>query len=270
MFENFLKVKTISLALGSGSAKGAAHIGVIKTLEENRCKIKALAGTSMGAIVASYYAFGKLNLLEDWLISLSKASAFRTLDFSVSGGFISGNKLMKHFENHLGSVNIEDSPLPLFIVAANLDTGAKEVFDKGPLIPAIRASISIPGVFKPYFYKGTYFADGALIDPVPVTVLKERGFKNIVAVCLNEYLGKRKQEEKLSISETFTRSVTIAARALANNCQNCSLATVKPNLSSYSMFEIHKAKEIIEIGHQAAQNMINSGGLNRFKKRKSL
>ncbi len=150
--------KKISLALDSGSAKGMAHIGVIETLEKEGYQITAVAGTSMGAIVAAYYCLGKLDILKSWLTGLNKKSTFMTFDVSFSGGFIGGKKLMQAFEEHLGYAKFSDAKIPLYITATNLDTGKECIFSEGPIIHAIRASISVPGVMRPYLYEGSYYA----------------------------------------------------------------------------------------------------------------
>ena len=115
--------KKISLALDSGSAKGMAHIGVIETLEKEGYQITAVAGTSMGAIVAAYYCLGKLDVLKSWLTGLNKKSTFMTLDFSFSGGFIGGKKLMQAFEEHLGEATFADTKINLYISANKLNIG---------------------------------------------------------------------------------------------------------------------------------------------------
>ena len=180
--------KKISLALDSGSAKGMAHIGVIETLEKEGYQITAVAGTSMGAIVAAYYCLGKLDILKSWLTGLNKKSTFMTIDFSFSGGFIGGKKLMQAFEEHLGDATFADAKIPLYIIATNLDTGKERIFSEGSIIHAIRASISVPGVMRPYLYEGNYYVDGAVTNPLPVDVLHNNKHKNIVAVHLHEYI----------------------------------------------------------------------------------
>ncbi|MBQ3032935.1 MAG: patatin-like phospholipase family protein [Deferribacterales bacterium] len=260
---NFFTVKNIALALGSGSAKGAAHIGVIEAFLAAGCRITALSGTSMGAIVASYCAFNKLHTLKQRLLNMNKSSAFLKLDFSLAGGLLSGKKIMSIFEEDLGNTNIEDAPIPLFITAANLDTGEKHIFDNGPLIPAIRASISIPGIFKPFFYNNAYYVDGALIDPVPSKILAEKGYKNIIAVHLNKHLEHRPQDKKFTIAETMGRAVSITAKALAEASSGGERVLIKPNLAGIGMFEIHKTAEIINIGRNAADEIIALGALRR-------
>lgn len=144
IIKDIINNKKISLALDSGSAKGMAHIGVIETLEKEGYKITAVAGTSMGAIVAAYYCLGKLDILKSWLTGLNKKSTLMTIDVSFSGGFIGGKKLMQAFEEHLGDAQFSDTKIPLYIIATNLDTGKERIFSEGSIIHAVRASISVP------------------------------------------------------------------------------------------------------------------------------
>lgn len=266
MLRDILKIKNVSLAFGSGSAKGIAHIGVIEALENAGYKISAVAGTSMGGVIAAYYAFGKLSLLKQWLLSLSMRGTFMALDISLHGGFISGEKLLKIFGEHLGSSVFEDAKVPLFIPATNLDTGMEKVFDSGPVIPAIRASISVPGVFKPYFYDGAYYVDGAVIDPVPSGVLKERGYKNIISVHLNEYIETREENSKPGMLETMSRSMSIVEKALTEARMGGEMTVIKPDLTAYGMFDAYKAQEIIDIGHDETEKMIKAGALRNSLK----
>lgn len=250
--------KDVCLALGSGSAKGIAHIGVIEALEESGYKINAVSGTSMGAIVGAYYTFGKLDVLKSWLMSLDKRGTFKNIDFSMTGGFISGNKLMKNIEEQLGDVCFEDARIPLFIPATNLDSGKEEIFYKGPVLPAIRSSISIPGVMKPYLYNGHYYVDGAVTDPVPVDVLSDKGYKNIIAVHLHEHIENRETGDAPGVIDTALRSMSIVTRHLAKAKMCGARAAIQPDLSGIGMFHMYRAGDIINIGRNTTFEMIKS------------
>lgn len=261
---NYIKNKNISLALDSGSAKGMAHIGVIETLEKEKYNITAVAGTSMGAIVAAYYALGKLDILKSWLTSLNKKSTFMTIDFSFSGGFIGGKKLMQSFEEHLGDAKFSDTKIPLYIIATNLDTGKEHIFSEGPIIHAIRASISVPGVIKPYLYNGNYYVDGAVTNPLPIDVLHNRGHKNIVAVHLHEYIAERDNTSAPSMIETMNRSMGIISRYLAKAKMQDAMAIIEPNVADIDMFHFYQAQTVIEQGAKAAKKAVDNGTLNSF------
>ena len=195
--------KKISLALDSGSAKGMAHIGVIEELEEKGYKITAIAGTSMGAVVAAYYSLSKLDILKNRLLSLNKKSTFSTLDFTISGGFIAGKKLMQAFEEHLGDLEFKDTKIPLYIVATNLDTGKEHIFSEGKILHAIRASISVPGVMRPYFYNGNYFVDGAVTNPLPVDILHNKKCSIILMFNSGRANTRTKEHHYIQYSHTY-------------------------------------------------------------------
>ena len=248
--------KKISLALDSGSAKGMAHIGVIEELENKGYKITAVAGTSMGAVVAAYYSLGKLDVLKNWL------STFFTLDFSLSGGFIGGKKLMQAFEEHLGNAEFKDTKIPLFITATNLDTGKEHIFYEGQIIHAIRASISVPGVMRPYLYEGNYFVDGAVTNPLPVDILHDNKFKNIVAVHLHEYIDEREAGAAPGLIETMMRSMGIVSRYLAKAKISEAMAVIEPDVSGVDMFHFYQADSVISRGRKAATLAIENGALD--------
>ena len=254
--------KKISLALDSGSAKGMAHIGVIEELKKNGYQITAIAGTSMGAVVAAYYSFGKLNVLKEWLTSLNKKSTFKTIDFSLSGGFIGGKKLLHAFEEHLGDALIENAKIPLYIVATNLDTGKEHIFTEGSVMHAIRASISVPGVMRPYLYNDNYFVDGAVTNPLPVDVLHNNKHKNIIAVHLHEHIEERDNTSNPGVLETMLRSMSIVSRYLAIAKMHEAVAVIEPNVAEVDMFHFYQASEVIQKGQQAAHVAIKNGSLD--------
>lgn len=254
--------KKISLALDSGSAKGMAHIGVIETLEKEGYQITAVAGTSMGAIVAAYYCLGKLDLLKSWLTGLNKKSTFMTLDFSFSGGFIGGKKLMQAFEEHLGDATFADTKIPLYIIATNLDTGKERIFSEGSIVHAIRASISVPGVMRPYLYEGNYYVDGAVTNPLPVDVLHNNKHKNIVAVHLHEYIEERDSTSAPGVLETMSRSMGIVSRYLAKAKMQEAVAVIEPKVAGIDMFHFYQAQVVIDRGAQAAKTAVEQGALD--------
>ena len=254
--------KKISLALDSGSAKGMAHIGVIETLEKEGYQITAVAGTSMGAIVAAYYCLEKLDVLKSWLTGLNKKSTFMTLDFSFSGGFIGGKKLMQAFEEHLGEATFADTKIPLYITATNLDTGKERIFSEGSIIHAIRASISVPGVMRPYLYEGNYYVDGAVTNPLPVDVLHNNKHKNIVAVHLHEYIEERDSSSAPGVLETMSRSMGIVSRYLAKAKMQEAVAVIEPNVAGIDMFHFYQAQVVIERGAQATKSAVEQGALD--------
>ena len=262
IIKDIIDNKKISLALDSGSAKGMAHIGVIETLEKEGYQITAVAGSSMGAIVAAYFCLGKLDILKSWLTGLNKKSTFKTLDFSFSGGFIGGKKLMQAFEEHLGDAVFSDTKIPLYITATNLDTGKERIFSEGSIIHAIRASISVPGVMRPYLYEGNYYVDGAVTNPLPVDVLHNHKHKNIVAVHLHEYIEERDSSSVPGVLETMVRSMGIVSRYLAKAKMQEAVAVIEPKVAGIDMFHFYQANEVIAYGAQAAKSAVEQGALD--------
>ena len=262
IIKDIIDNKKISLALDSGSAKGMAHIGVIETLEKEGYQITAVAGSSMGAIVAAYFCLGKLDILKSWLTGLNKKSTFKTLDFSFSGGFIGGKKLMQAFEEHLGDAVFSDTKIPLYITATNLDTGKERIFSEGSIIHAIRASCSVPGVIRPYLFECNYYVDGAVTNPLPVDVLHNNKHKNIVAVHLHEYIEERDSSSVPGVLETMVRSMGIVSRYLAKAKMQEAVAVIEPKVAGIDMFHFYQANEVIAYGAQAAKSAVEQGALD--------
>jgi NTE family protein len=139
--------KTVSLALGSGGARGYAHIGVIETIEEKGYKIKSIAGSSMGALIGGLYAVGKLEEYKQWILNLNYYDIYKLLSISlVDGGLVDAEKVFDKIKTFIGDVTIEDLPIKYKAVATDLNTQTTVVFEKGKLIDAIRASIAIPTI----------------------------------------------------------------------------------------------------------------------------
>ena len=161
---------SLSLVLGSGGARGYAHIGVIQELEASGFAIRSIAGSSMGALIGGIYAAGKLGVFTDWVRPLQRLDVLRLLDWTISGGgFIKGDRIIAALKKLIGDINIEDLPIPYTAVAVDLDVQREVWFSRGSLFDAIRASIAIPTIFRPYHYQGRLLVDGGLLNPLPVS-----------------------------------------------------------------------------------------------------
>ena len=161
---------TVSLVLGSGGARGYAHIGVIEELEASGFAIRSIAGSSMGALIGGVYAAGKLEVYSEWVRPLQRFDVLRLLDWTVSGGgFIKGDRIIGVLRDLIGDTNIEELPIPYTAVAVDLDVQREVWFSHGSLFDAIRASIAIPTIFRPYHYQGRLLVDGGLLNPLPVS-----------------------------------------------------------------------------------------------------
>lgn len=160
---------TVSLVLGSGGARGLAHIGIIHWLEEHGYEVQSIAGCSMGALVGGIYAIGKLEEFEKWVCAVTKGDMISLLDFSLGmDGLFKGNKIIDTLKGLVGEKCIEDLPISFTAVAANISQGKEVWFSEGPVFDAIRASISLPLFFTPYKHNGADLIDGGILNPVPI------------------------------------------------------------------------------------------------------
>lgn len=192
----------IGLALGSGSARGWAHIGVIRALEENGIHPDIVAGCSIGALVGAAYRGGHLDKLEKWVRALTFWDVVRLLDVKMMGGLIEGESLMTSFEDKLKDINIEELPSPFAAVATDLASGREVWLRDGSLPNAVRASIALPGLFSPVNSDGRWLVDGGLTNPVPVSLCRAMGADIIIAVNLNSdivgrHLNNREERKKI-------------------------------------------------------------------------
>ena len=176
----------IALALGSGGARGYAHIGVINELAERGYQIVGVAGSSMGALVGGLYAAGKLDEFADWAGSLTQRAVLRLLDPSLtSPGVLRAEKILDAVRDILGDVTIDELPIPYTSVATDLLSGKSVWLQRGPLDDAIRASIAIPGIFTPHVLDGRLLADGGILDPLPMAPLSAVNADLTIAVSLS-------------------------------------------------------------------------------------
>jgi NTE family protein len=178
--------KRVGLALGSGSARGLAHIGVLRALVETGIRVEMIAGTSMGAFVGAMFAAGKLDELEEEFRAMDWQGIASLVDpVFPRSGLIDGARIGEFVRRHVPVSDIESLPIPFRAVATDISTGEEVILDSGNLIEAIRASIAVPGVFTPARCAGRVLVDGGLVDPVPVRAAREMGAEVVIAVDLN-------------------------------------------------------------------------------------
>ncbi len=187
----------IGLALGSGVARGWAHLGVLKALDRLGIRPDIIAGTSIGALVGGFYLAGHVDALERWVRALTKLRMLRYLNLPMNGGVISGDRLFHEAEAYLGDIDIADLPRPFVAVATDLWTGHEVWLREGRLVDAMRASLSLPGFFKPLRLNGHWLIDGAIVNPVPVSVCRALGAQMVIAINLNaDIMGKAHEYDK--------------------------------------------------------------------------
>ncbi len=252
---------SIGLALGSGAFRGFAHLGVIQVLQEQEVSIDMISGTSIGALVAAYYAlYGEVDSLEEKILD-QKSRIFRFSDFGLRGGLVSGNRYEKFIEHLLGKHTFNDTKIPLRIVATELSSGRPYVFSEGKLATAVCASASVPVVFEPAKQQRSRFVDGALSSPVPVDVLRELGAKKIIAV--NLYHRNEFTERKFTFTKVALRSVRIALYNLAQQAISDADLVLNPDTSYYvqhtsptQYFSRTIADQMIRIGRREANKKL--------------
>ncbi|MEX1241557.1 MAG: patatin-like phospholipase family protein, partial [Cyclobacteriaceae bacterium] len=164
--------KKVHLVLGSGGARGVAHIGVIEVLEETGHEIISVTGCSMGAVVGGIYAAGFQNVYKDWLLALTKPLLFQMLDFTLSRqGFLKGERIFSMLQEVTGRQMIEQMKIPFTAVAADMAQDKEVHYRTGDLYKALRASIAIPGVFTPVVENGQFLVDGGVLNPLPLNLV---------------------------------------------------------------------------------------------------
>ena len=200
--------KKIGLALGSGSARGWAHIGVIRALNDAGIQLDYVAGTSIGALVGAVYASGNIDSLEEVVLKLDWKQIAYFLDVVFpKSGLIDGNKVADFIRTHVEEINIEELSLPFSAISTNLATGSEVVIQKGDIIEAVRASISVPGIFTPVRKNGTILVDGGLVNPVPVSVVREMGADFVIAIDLNHDIVSKKGRSKTSVPNSIASAL---------------------------------------------------------------
>lgn len=271
----------VALALGAGGARGYAHIGAIAEIQARGYEIVGIAGTSMGAMIGGLFAANALDEYTDWVSGLNKRDVAALLDLSISApGTMRAEKVMAKVSTLLGGVRIEDLRIPFTALAADLMAQKEIWFQDGPLDLALRASISIPGVFTPIVINGQLLADGGLFNPLPLSPLAAIPADLVMAVSLsgprkNRHAGSPVSNPKKPPSGTNKKSVAsdiseairqvptalrtmdvleLSVQSMQSLLQRYQVSTYPPDvqvdvpLDSCGMLEFYRAKELIEIG----------------------
>ncbi len=229
--------KTLSLVLGSGGARGLAHIGVIRVLEEEGFEICSVSGCSIGALIGGIFAAGKLGEFENWVRTLTKLDVIKLLDISwTREGLIRGNKFFKSLEDLIGDQDIESLPIRFTAVAVDI-VNQKEVWiSKGPLFQAIRASISLPMFFTPAKYGDSYLVDGSVLNPIPIAPTLSEGMKDIVAVNLAGEFDRNLEGTQNSADRIFS---SLEGVSILNKLKmKLGLDKIKRSEKRYGMHEV--------------------------------
>jgi NTE family protein len=194
----------IGLALGSGSARGWAHIGVIRELQKLGIKPDVVCGSSAGALVGGIYVSGYLDIFEKWLRTLDKRQIFHYMDMNLvpGGGFVEGKRLINYFREFMGDCDIESLDVEYVAIATDLTNGREIWLRSGSIMDAIRASIAIPGFFTPVHKGDQWLVDGGLSNPVPVSVCRALGADVVIAVDVNDGMISNKAKKIIQTGES--------------------------------------------------------------------
>ena len=288
--------KTVSLVLGSGGARGLAHIGIIHWLEQQGYRIRSISGCSIGALIGGIYAAGKLDEYEAWVRAIGRLDIVNLLDLSWSNnGLFKGDKLIDTLTELVGDTNIEDLPIRFTAVAANIDDNKEVWLDKGPLFDAIRASISLPLLFTPVELNGDRLIDGGVLNPVPIAPTFSDQTDLTIAVNLSgepikaascQIPAPADQPESMPLHHRISGYISNLADsvskrsafdweaydiahqafdAMQTTIARQKLAAYPPDLTidiprnTCSTLEFHRAAELIELGYHSAATSIPSG-----------
>lgn len=288
---------TVSLVLGSGGARGYAHIGAIEEIQRRGYEIVSVSGSSMGALVGGMFASGHLPEYKDWVLTLSWMKVVRLLDFTLSKGAIRGDKIFVQLAKILGSPSIESLDVDFTAVAADLAHQKEVWYQKGPLLDAIRASVAVPGLFTPVIRDGRVLVDGGILNPLPIIPVVAAQADLIIAIDLNtgdsshshltlpanKYLKRSGMSDEwhmpdVESSETISepedeKAGNIGGRMdiLLNSVEVMQASLAEYKIAGYppdlviripkdlcSFYDFHRAAQTIEYGRLAARDRLEA------------
>ena len=287
-------MKSVSLVLGSGGARGMAHIGIIHWLEEHDYHIQSISGCSMGALIGGIYAAGKLDEFEQWIHAITKLDIITLLDISWSkSGLVKGDKIINTLIDLVGDMKIEDLPINYTAVAADINEEKDIWINSGRLFDAIRASISLPMFFTPHYYNGAHLIDGGVLNPVPIaptfsdntdiTLAVNLGGKLIThpnEIDINDHQKKKNNEginekinnyiQQLKKKIDLSQEIDWGAYEIANQAFDAMQSTIaRQKLAAYppdrsieiarnacGTLEFDRADEMIALGYRKAEESL--------------
>lgn len=283
----------IGLALGSGSARGWAHVGVIRALEQAGIRPDLVCGTSTGALVGAAYAAGELDHFEQWLRGLRLTDVISLMDVDLGSGLIKGERLMDFFRSKFIDRPVDELDMPFAAVATALHSGAEVWLREGSTIDAVRASIALPALFTPVVRDGRILVDGGLVNPVPVSLARAMGADVVIAVDLSsdilgrhlrknhepeihaaessEWMGKLQQRlsalmpaaaddgpQAPAMLDVIATSINIMQVRIGRSrmAGEPPDLIVTPRLSQLGLLDFHRSKEAIDEGRRATETIL--------------
>jgi NTE family protein len=260
MLKQGLGRRTVGLALGSGAARGLAHIGVLKVIEDNCLPIDAIIGCSAGALVGGAYACGTtIRELIDQSVSIRQPDILRYLDLGITGrsGLLRGTRLRGLLEKLTNGCSFQETKIPFVAIATNIKTGEEMAFETGEVWSAIRASISIPGIFVPQKIDEDYFVDGAVSNPVPSDYLTALGIDVVIGVDVVPDVSKNNIVGQPNMITVLLNSFDIFQERLVKMVVHHSDVRIRPAIEGIQAHEFYKAEEIIETGIKATMDSLD-------------
>lgn len=244
----------VALVLGGGGSKGLAHVGVIHELEQVGIHPDLIVGCSSGALIGALYADNPdTKRLEALLLNLKRSDL---IDFSLLAsrfGFVRGTSLERFLFTHLRARHFGELQIPLIVVSADLISGELIEFGKGPLVPALRASAAVPGVFNPVEYLGRYLVDGGVVNPIPVEIAKKCGAEVVIAVDVGEDLSREGPSHVIGV---VRRGLAITHRTLADHVTRDADVLIRMDFQDLGMFSDQYNSQIYERGRQMTRAML--------------
>jgi NTE family protein len=249
--------KKLGLALGSGVARGLAHIGVLGVLEKEGITVDMIAGTSIGALIGALYAQGRtIGEITDIARELGSNRLSYLLDLNLpKTGLLRGRRIEDGLKKFFGNMEFGDLKMPFACVATDIDTGEEVVIDKGPLWQAIRASVSIPVVLAVAKWEDRYLVDGGLVNPVPVNILKEMGADRIVAVNVIPDRSVREATEP-NIFDVIMQTLHIVGYYAVKSSIEEADIVIEPEVAQFALTDFHLVDEFARQGELAARGVM--------------
>jgi NTE family protein len=247
------RIPAIGVALGGGFARGIAHIGVLKVLEEEDIPVRMIAGTSVGAIMGAAYCSG-LTIAE--LEEIAHKVRFTTFArWTISRfGFASNDRMVAFLKQHLKVHNFEDLRIPLGVTATDFNTGKGRVFTSGPIIDPVRASCAYPGMFLPVEIHGSWLVDGMLSYPVPTVPLREMGAERVLAVQLKGQWSKTNAPRHYF--DVIGQSFAIAQEMMSSMWRSAADVVIEPDVAGFDYDDFKRADQLIRVGEQAMRRAL--------------
>ncbi len=246
----------VALVLGGGAARGFAHIGVIRVLEQEKIPVDLVVGTSVGSFIGAIYAQDRSSFELEWTaFALEKSDLFDygVLNAITGMGAAKGEKLEAFIRSKVPTANIENLKIPFAAVATDLNRGTRVVLDAGSVGRAVRASSAIPGVFQPVEHQGKLLVDGGLVDNIPVAVARDKGADIVIAVDIGKQVSNFQVAD---IIDVMLQSVTIMSAENAKSKKQDADILIAPEVGGVGMLDFTKKKQCMQAGIEATQRML--------------